>query len=161
MARYSGSNDHEFNSNSPRKFDRLMDVALIKLAALGDVVRTTSILPGLRRKYPNLRLVWITSKQATELVQYHPEVYETVAAEDLPDSGLETRSFDWVISLDDEMESCRIASALNTNRITGAYLGRDRRPQYSVDSVAWFGMGRLMPAAQGGLSCANELKGRK
>ena len=137
-----------------------MDVALIKVGALGDVVRTTSILPGLRRKYPNLRLVWITSKQATDLVQYHPEVHETMAAEDLADSGLETRSFDWVISLDDEMESCRIASALNTNKLTGAYLGRDRRRHYSADSEAWFGMGRLRPAAQGGLRRANELKRR-
>jgi ADP-heptose:LPS heptosyltransferase len=35
-------------------------IAVIKLAAPGDVLRTTSILPGLKKKYPESHLTWIT-----------------------------------------------------------------------------------------------------
>ncbi|MDQ3803058.1 MAG: glycosyltransferase family 9 protein [Acidobacteriota bacterium] len=135
-----------------------VDVAVIKVAALGDVVRTTSILPGLRRRHPDMRLVWITSRQAIDLIRHHPDVHEAVAIEDLAAGGLGDRSFAWVISLDDEVESCRLTSTIAAARISGGYLGPDGCRRYTADTEPWFGMGRLRPQARGGLRRANELK---
>ena len=38
-----------------------VELLVIKTGALGDVVRTTAILPGLARKHPDLRVTWLTA----------------------------------------------------------------------------------------------------
>src|SRR5262245_6386084 len=40
-------------------------VLLVKLAAVGDVLRTTSLLPGLHRRWPGAHVTWLTSSAAT------------------------------------------------------------------------------------------------
>ena len=46
-------------------------ILIIKLGALGDVIRTTSILKGLKEKYPNCKIDWVTYKYCFELLQIH------------------------------------------------------------------------------------------
>ena len=43
-------------------------ILLIKLGAMGDVIRTTFLLPGLREKYPDCHITWITEKGSSELL---------------------------------------------------------------------------------------------
>ncbi|MGA1522715.1 MAG: glycosyltransferase family 9 protein, partial [Planctomycetota bacterium] len=59
-------------------------VLILKTAALGDVLRTTSILPGLAARYADLEITWVTAPEARELVQAHPLVQrvEVVRIED-------------------------------------------------------------------------------
>jgi len=47
---------------------------IIKLGALGDVLRTTTILPALRRKYPFGRITWVTREESRELLQHNPYI---------------------------------------------------------------------------------------
>jgi ADP-heptose:LPS heptosyltransferase len=49
-------------------------IALIKTGALGDVVRTTSLVPALRRRFPDVEITWIISKAAFALVAGHAAV---------------------------------------------------------------------------------------
>lgn len=44
---------------------------IIKLAADGDVLRTTSLLPALRRRFPRAHLTWLTESSA-EPACYRP-----------------------------------------------------------------------------------------
>lgn len=37
-------------------------IVIVKLGELGDVLRTTLILPALSNKYPNLAVTWITKR---------------------------------------------------------------------------------------------------
>ena len=41
-----------------------LDVLLINLDALGDVLRTTALLPAIRRQYPRARITWLTRARA-------------------------------------------------------------------------------------------------
>ena len=135
-----------------------MRVALIKTGALGDVVRTTALLPGLRRLAPALDLTWITAPGAADLVRNLPDVARTVAIDEPEDAPWRREPYDWVISLDDGPEECRLASRLSAGRLSGGYEASDGGRRYTEDVDAWFGMGILRPAALGGLDRANALK---
>jgi len=137
-----------------------MRVALIKTGALGDVVRTTALLPGLRRLDPKLELTWITAPGALELVQGHPDVLRAVVIDDDPDAAWRHERYDWLLSLDDDVEACRLASQLGAARLSGAYETPQGERRYTADLEPWFGMGILRPRELGGLDEANALKKR-
>ncbi len=39
----------------------MTDILILKTAALGDVLRTTSILPGLERRHGSIAVTWLTA----------------------------------------------------------------------------------------------------
>lgn len=143
----------------------MRDILILKTAALGDVLRTTSILPGLRARHPGARIVWATATGAADLVRLHPEVAEVVGFDPKSPEGLASaagalggRDWDWVISLDDEEGMCALASGLSARRLSGAhYLGDEegRRRAYTPDVAPWFDMGLL---SVHGKARADELK---
>jgi heptosyltransferase-2 len=139
-----------------------MHVALIKTAALGDVVRTTALVPGLLRLDPSLSLTWITAPGALDLLSHHPHIHRAVSIDDPPDAVWRTEAYDWIISLDDGPRECRLASDLAASgaRLSGAFEAPDGHLVYTPDVESWFGMGILRPEEQGGLARANVLKAR-
>jgi heptosyltransferase-2 len=135
-----------------------MRIALIKTGALGDVVRTTALLPGLRRRDPEMELTWITAPAAIELIRDHPEVAGAVSIDEPADASWRHQSYEWVLCLDDGATECRLASSLSSLRLSGGYEASDGTRRYTEDVAPWFGMGLLRPENQGGLARANALK---
>lgn len=133
-----------------------MRIALIKLRHLGDVVRTTSLLSGLKRLDPEMELTWVTDPAAVPLIAYHADVRFTRTPEEL--GAWRDGPYDWVISLDDNRVACHLASGLPSIQISGAYRATDGSLRYTPDLKEWFGMGLLRPAEAGGLDAANRLK---
>jgi len=133
--------------------ERMSRLLVIKTGALGDVLRTTSILPGLAERSPALELTWVTATGAGPLLAGHPHVAEIIEVDPKSpealghlEASLGDRSFDRILSLDDEEPLCRLASALAERTgatPTGAVLGPDGRPAYTDDAACWFGMGLL------------------
>ena len=130
------------------------NVLVIKTAALGDVLRTTSILPGLARKYPGVRVTWLTATGAVELVRGHRLVHAVVALDTreagtlaAARAGLAVTSFARVLSFDDEEPLCRLARELGGDggdgRLSGAYLDAHGLRRYTRDVAEWFDMGLL------------------
>lgn len=128
----------------------MTSILILKTAALGDVLRTTSILPGLCARYPDCRVTWVTARAAFDLVRTHPLIaaVETVdaasqASVDALARKLAPTRWTRVISLDDERPLCALASALDAEQISGAYLGQDGQRAYTPDVAPWFDMGLL------------------
>jgi heptosyltransferase-2 len=134
-----------------------MRVLIIKTGALGDVLRTTALLPALRRLHPGAEITWVTAAPALPLLEQNPLIDRLSL---IADSGAAWRAdvYDWVISLDEEPAACRLASELKTHRLSGAFASADSTPRYTDDTAEWFGMGLLRPEGEGGLARANELK---
>lgn len=137
-------------------------ILIIKTAALGDVLRTTSILPGLKERHPQAAITWLTAASARELVRTHPllaavETVDTKRADSLAAAAakLGTREWGWVISLDDEEPLCRLASSLRARQLSGAYEKADGTRGYTRDVAPWFDMGLL---SVHGKQRADELK---
>lgn len=128
---------------------------IIKTGALGDVLRTTSILSGLAHLHPELSVTWVTSHAARELVQHHPlvNVVEGVAPGDAHElrllaKKLTAHPFDRVLSFDDEEPLCRLASAIQLAdspgaALSGAYLDDAGERVYTDDVAPWFDMGLI------------------
>ena len=139
-----------------------ISILIIKTAALGDVVRTTSILTGLRGRDPDCEIVWVTSRAAFDLVRTHPlitsvEVIDPRSEEEVGalSERLTNRRWSHVISLDDEPNLCRLAASVKTEKLSGAYMTEDGRRLYTADVAPWFDMGLLSTF---GKARADELK---
>jgi ADP-heptose:LPS heptosyltransferase len=85
-------------------------ILMIKFEALGDVLRTTSILPSLHKAYGNCFVTWITSQPARDLFVGNPMVDEVLCrtSEYLP--AILSREFDVVINPDGAPRSCELAA---------------------------------------------------
>lgn len=125
-------------------------ILVIKTGALGDVLRTTSILPGLQRRFGDLELVWLTAEAARPLVERHRMVDRVVTCNPKDESSVEAireefqvKRWDWVLSLDDELPLCRLASSLEAGKVSGAVLDAGGERVYTDDVEPWFGMGLL------------------
>jgi ADP-heptose:LPS heptosyltransferase len=95
---------------------------IIKLDAMGDVLRSTALLPPLAEAHPRSAITWITRKESVPLLlrnRYIAEVLELG-----PDSlaHLQVRTFDRVINLDASKTSAALASAVRSNRKDGFVL---------------------------------------
>jgi heptosyltransferase-2 len=125
-------------------------VCIIKLGALGDVLRTTCILPGLWEKYGRPQITWITKAGAAPLLENNPYIDRILT----PATGPGER-YDLTICLDEEPEACRLASALQTDERFGAYTDWSGALRYTMDSAPWFRLGLLGPAERDALKKAN------
>lgn len=124
----------------------MTSILILKTGALGDVLRTTSILPGLHERFPGARIEWLTAPAARELVEGHPLVARTHlwrTGDAALEAELSSTAWDWVLSLDDEEPLCRLASALDAARLSGARLDASGERVYTDDVAPWFEMGLL------------------
>jgi len=117
-----------------------MEVLIIKLGAIGDVIRTTSVILGIKDKYGDCALNWVTKKDSLDILKNNTLINKIVTIENIKD--LKSKDFDLVINLDDDFEACRVVSQLEPKKIIGAYLKNDKRV-YTKNSSLWFDMGLI------------------
>ncbi|WP_025321512.1 glycosyltransferase family 9 protein [Deferrisoma camini] len=109
-----------FTGYKPCRFRRLCDgcpeyrprgtrILLINLDAMGDVVRTTALLPALKRVYPQSFVSWVTLKNAAPILEHNPYVDEVLLYG--PDTvlELEPRRFELVLNVDKTRRSAALA----------------------------------------------------
>ncbi|MBI5015077.1 MAG: glycosyltransferase family 9 protein [Deltaproteobacteria bacterium] len=89
----------------PRYEPRGTRILLVNLDAMGDVVRTTALLPALKRKYPVSHVTWVTLKNAEPILRYNPLVDEVLVYGPETVLELEPRTFDVVLNVDKSRRS--------------------------------------------------------
>ena len=115
----------------------MMRILIIKLGAIGDVLRTTCILPGLRKKYKNCVIEWLTDRDALDILSSNPSVGVVHVTEQLTLEKLVLEKFDLVVNLDDSELACMIATEVTTEKIVGCYY-ENGAYCYTDDSAPWF-----------------------
>jgi len=86
-------------------------ILIIKLEAVGDVLRTTCILRGMRAQYGDAEITWITKKASLDLFPNNPYVNRVLdcdACETLV--RLNVERFDLVVNLDVSFQGAALAS---------------------------------------------------
>ncbi|MCE9594696.1 MAG: glycosyltransferase family 9 protein [Planctomycetes bacterium] len=128
----------------------MTSILIVKTGALGDVLRTTAILPGLCERYADCRVTWLTAPSAVDLLRLNRRVAEVIALDTKSPEEVERTlerlkltTWDRLLSFDDEEPLCRLASALTAKRLSGAFLDGYGRRAYTADVGPWFDMGLL------------------
>ncbi len=101
----------------------LIKILIIKLAALGDVVRTTSVLKPLKEKYKNSKILWVTEDNAVEILFNNPYVDEII-----PFSQtwlLYNLHFDILINLDLDENALRLTKNIYARKKYGFFLDKN------------------------------------
>jgi len=99
-------------------------VLIIKLDAVGDVLRTTSILKPLKKKYPDSYIEWCTRKSSLELFKNNTFVDEVITVEDDALSRIKAEEYDIVINLDTSKFSSAIAANASAKEKFGFVLNK-------------------------------------
>lgn len=97
------------------------NILIIKLGAMGDVIRTTPLLRRLIKEYPDKRIFWLT---------HFPEVLPEIVDIKLRFSTenityIRSVKFDLAINLDKEIEACALMQQLEIEQQFGFGLVRD------------------------------------
>jgi heptosyltransferase-2 len=129
-----------------------MNILIIKLGAIGDVIRTTSILSGLKEKY-NCNIDWVTKKESFEILKNN-DLTDNIHLIEKNSNEVGNKEYDLIINLDDDNEACALATKTRHKKIIGAYLENDKST-YTEDSASWFDMGLI---SKFGKQKADELK---
>ncbi len=87
-------------------------IVIIKLGALGDVVRTVSLLPSLKAAWPQSHITWISKPNGVRILRNHPQIDRLFVFDAEGVSALENQSFDLVISLDKEPGPTGLCNAI-------------------------------------------------
>jgi ADP-heptose:LPS heptosyltransferase len=115
---------------------------IIKLDAMGDVLRTTSLLPPLAQKHPMASITWITRRESRPLLERNPYITEILDYGEDALLQLSVRTFDRVINLDAGKTSAALASVANSTKKDGFVL--DARGYVQATNAAaqvWLEMG--------------------
>lgn len=127
-------------------------ILVIKTGALGDVLRTTSILPGLHERHgAGLEVFWVTAAGAVPLLQGLEGnlITRIDVAGQLDMARLKATPFNLIVSLDDEQALCDMATDLAGGAekaeglIVGAYSVEGGARAYTQAAGPWFDMGLI------------------
>ena len=118
-----------------------LHILIIKLGAMGDVVRTSYAVNALATALgPGLRVTWVTEPGCFDLLRFNPYVHAIIDADQLKRRSMGT--IEKVFSLDDELASAGLALELKAKKLIGAYL-ENGSVTYTEDSSSWFDMGLI------------------
>lgn len=111
---------------------------LIKLGALGDVLRTTSLLSVLGGD-----VYWVTQEESLPLLANCRGNLKRVFGIDDAKDILANYAFDVVLCLEDDRDSAALASGIQTKSLIGAFLEPNGSLSYTDSAAEWFDIGLI------------------
>lgn len=88
-------------------------VIIIKLGALGDVIRTAALLPAIKRQWPNAHITWVSRPGGVRMLSNHPMIDRLLNFDAEAICHLECETFDLCLSLDKEPGPAALAMRIN------------------------------------------------
>ncbi|MDI6753941.1 MAG: glycosyltransferase family 9 protein [Thermodesulfobacteriota bacterium] len=98
-------------------------ILIVKLAAIGDVLRTTPLLSGLKRAYPQSHITWVVDKEAYPLLKNIPIIDRLLTFDYSSLLPLEAETFDLIIGLEKEPRGAALVSKFRGREKKGFGLG--------------------------------------
>jgi hypothetical protein len=125
---------NQAGSVCPHYTPQRKDILIIKLGALGDVIRTTPLLHSIRERYPESRIWWLTLS---------PEILPEIVDVRLPFTAqsvavLQAMRFSHLFNLDKDREACALAACLTADHKKGFTLKQGKPFPIDTDAHAKF-----------------------
>ena len=119
-----------FRGEKPCQYKRLCDkcphykpfpvkILIIKGRAMGDVLRTTTLLAGLKRKYPKSHITWLVDEESVDLLLHNPLLDRIVPFQWQQILRFLEEKYQVLISLDKEIPSISLASKIKSDQKFG------------------------------------------
>src|SRR6185295_897759 len=114
-----------------------------------------SLLGPLHRRYPKCRITWVCSKQAKPLLESNPWIHELAV---WPGAARgPKKSFDLVLSLEEDLETARFAARASRGSLIGVR-AEDSQLGFTESSAPYYSMSLLAKDADGRHENADRLK---
>ncbi len=117
-------------------------ILIIKLGAMGDVLRTTAILTPLKKKFPNSTITWVTLTSSLDLFQGNPYVNEVLDYRHDALPRIMTEEYDLIINPDTDKLSSSLATLARGKKKLG--FGLDSKGVvfcFNPEAELWLEMG--------------------
>lgn len=111
-------------------------ILIIKLGAMGDVLRTTPLLRILDGD-----IYWVTDTRCIPLLPSGSGILKKVIDTSEAEEALRGATFDLVLSLDDDRQAARIATLAHKKKLIGSFLDVAGSLRYTDEAAEWFDMG--------------------
>jgi hypothetical protein len=85
-------------------------ILFVKLDAIGDVLRTASVLPAIMARYDSPYIAWVTRRESVDLVDMLDHVDEVIEVSEIGLARVATGGWDQVFSLSNDVPSAAIAT---------------------------------------------------
>jgi len=113
---YKSCNECKFSQEYSKK------ILIIKLGAIGDVLRTTSILPALKKKYgPDIMIYWMTNLESVDLLKNNPLIDKALPYNLENTLRIQQEKFDILFALEIDAPSTLLANLVQANEKFGYY----------------------------------------
>jgi heptosyltransferase-2 len=118
-------------------------VLIVKLDAVGDVLRTTAVLHGIKQLYPSSEITWVTRRAALPIFDNNPLVDRVFAYESAELAAVaDVETFDIVYNFDASFSSAILASKVRAERKYGYGVNAKGKVfPFTPDAETWFEMG--------------------
>jgi heptosyltransferase II len=94
-------------------------ILLIHLGALGAVLRSTALLPAIRRKFPNAHITWVTSRPADQLLKNNSMIDRVFTTENSDLLAISALEFDIALCVDKSLEAAGVLKRTYADFIYG------------------------------------------
>lgn len=112
-------------------------ILIIKLGAIGDIIRTTPLLTKIKERYANADIFWLS--RYPEVI---PEIVDHILKMELPDIlYISAIQFDLMINLDKDREACALASLVSAKEKKGFILKDGKCSPANENAVHKFNTG--------------------
>jgi len=119
-----------FKGEKPCVFKRVCDrcphfkpfgpkILVIKCRAQGDVLRTTPLLSGIKRRYPGSFVSWVVDEESVDLLRDNPQIDRILPLDLETAVALQAQRFDAVYSLDKDPGLTALAQLVQSPRKLG------------------------------------------
>ncbi|MBO9666920.1 MAG: glycosyltransferase family 9 protein [Bdellovibrio sp.] len=92
---------------------------LVHLGALGAVVRTTSLLKAIKRKYPGAMITWVTDAPAHHLLKNHPGIDRVLTTSESDLLQLGALEFEVALVIDKSLKACGVLRRTTVDQVLG------------------------------------------
>ncbi len=105
-------------------------ILIMHFGALGDVIRTTSIIPEIRRKYgKDSKITWLTSHECVFILKNTQEIDEIIPYNQEIHLRLNQEEFDVLINLEITPPATQLANITNAKEKIGYFFNKDGHPK--------------------------------
>ena len=105
-------------------------ILIFHFGAIGDVIRTTSIIPEIKKKYgKDSKITWLTSKSCEFILKNTPDIDEILVYNPEIHLRLSQEEFDVLINLEIPPSATQLANITNAKEKLGYLFSKDGHPK--------------------------------